>query len=84
MTAARPVAHGVARSIRPARIVLAARWALVIGWLALGVTVALILVGVIGPRHAAPAPYRPLGVCVVVAHAVNGGGVLCADGTVRP
>lgn len=84
MSAARPVAHGVARSIRPSVPVLAARWALVLGYAALAVVIALLLLGAIGPRPVPAPTYRPLGVCVVVAHAVNGGGVLCADGTVRP
>lgn len=71
---------------RPAGVVIAARWAIASSSAVVAVTVALCLAGVLGVRPApAPSPtYRPLGVCVVVAHAVNGGGVLCADGTVRP
>ena len=85
MTAARPVAHGSARIARrrPPVAVILARWTILLSALIVAVTIALALAGIIGP-HAERAPYRPLGVCVVVAHAVNGGGVLCADGTVRP
>lgn len=86
MSAARPVAHASARISRrrPPVAVILARWTIVLSAIVVAVTIALALSGVIG-QHAAPAaPYRPLGVCVVVAHAVNGGGVMCADGTVRP
>lgn len=80
------MAHGSARVSRrrPPVAVILARWAIVLSSAVVAVTVALALAGVIGTRPAPAPTYRPLGVCVVVAHAVNGGGVLCADGTVRP
>lgn len=84
MSAARPVAHASAArsSRRPPFRVLAARWAIVLtGAAVLGTVVFFLGMAAAAPVHPA---YRPLGVCVVVAHAVNGGGVLCADGTVRP
>lgn len=84
MSAARPAAHGSARVSRrrPPFRVLAARWAVVLsGAAVLAVVVFLLGMAAATPVHPA---YRDLGPCVVVAHAVNGGGVLCADGTVRP
>lgn len=65
---------------RPAGAVLAARWALVLGYAAVAGTIAALLLGLI-PASAAPAPAASP--CVVVAYAMTDHAVLCADGSSR-